>query len=467
MAAAEKTYLPVVAEQSHLYRTGAITASAKDAAIAAAWQTYQNAATQKRNTFRVDQATAAATYRNTIAGAEKTYVNTVTSANETLTNVLTNAQKTLAEGRWDAWLKGSKNLVNLDTETAIADSQNLATAIGNLAEQDRATGFNANNDTTWSVANPFWRALADKAQLSADYIKTTKSAERTYYGRNPWSENQNGAIIDYLQGSRGVLDARRDFEVGAVTAQASLQKNAQAAAGQRDRELADAANALAQARSTYEVSWAQMGNEDHRWKLMESQFPILGSQDGSLATVTGAGTQFIPGLFQQTPKTTTASGTSTGFGGDDLDGYFSEGFLADGVGADSQHRAAPYDEETIGQQAPNRNQLKQPRGLPADDGEVAYETPVAIDQSDSIVSSWLSGGVMLADWVLSLHDRMMLLGTATQIPPAPSDPGKSLQSYIQLQHENMPVEPLNLDAVALVSQDFAFDTNAPWIDTRP
>jgi len=110
------------------------------------------------------------------------------------------------------------------------------------------------------IGNAFWEALAEKADRSAEYITDTKNAERLNYGRASWSENINGAIIDHLLGSRGVLDARRDFEVGMADAAATQNKALQQAAGTRDRELADAGLQPAQARSTYETDWAHLEN---------------------------------------------------------------------------------------------------------------------------------------------------------------------------------------------------------------
>ena len=78
-------------------------------------------------------------------------------------------------------------------------------------------------------------------------------------------------------GASGILDTRRDFEVGTAEAQAVLRKRAQAEAVRRDRELADANLTLAQARSAYVVGWAQMGAEDSQWKLEQSDLPIQGS----------------------------------------------------------------------------------------------------------------------------------------------------------------------------------------------
>ena len=218
MAAAESTYLKVVADKSHDFRTGTITAAARDAAVATAWTSYQNTAIQQRNTYRVNQAGAAATYRNAVAGAEKSQVTTVTTQNETLTNALQDAQATLAQQRWNAWLTGAKSLVNLNAESSISRAQSLVTAIGQLVNEQPVTwsgsGSGSGSGVGYSAPNPFWAALAQKAQLSSDYITATKNAERLYYGRSPWSDNVNGAIIEHQFGTRGVLDARRDYEVG-------------------------------------------------------------------------------------------------------------------------------------------------------------------------------------------------------------------------------------------------------------
>ena len=82
-----------------------------------------------------------------------------------------------------------------------------------------------------------------------------------------------------------------------------LRKGAQAAAGRRDRELADANLRLAQARSSYEVGWAQMGAEDSQGKLERPDLPIQSSSDGTITTITTAGTQLVPGAFKAPPAT--------------------------------------------------------------------------------------------------------------------------------------------------------------------
>ena len=84
MATGEADYLKVVANKWHEFRTGAITAAERDSAISAKWTEFQAAAITKRNTFRVNQATDAATFRNAVVGAAKTHVDAVTTAAETL-----------------------------------------------------------------------------------------------------------------------------------------------------------------------------------------------------------------------------------------------------------------------------------------------------------------------------------------------------------------------------------------------
>ena len=130
---AESKYLKVVANKSHEFRTGAITAEQRDSAIATAWAAYQTTAKGLRNTYRRNQAADAADYRTAIADAEKTLVTTVTTAKETLTNTIEDSQATLNQQRMDEWLTASKSLVNLEANSAINKATSLATAITQLA----------------------------------------------------------------------------------------------------------------------------------------------------------------------------------------------------------------------------------------------------------------------------------------------------------------------------------------------
>jgi hypothetical protein len=329
MATAEANYLKVVAEKWHDFRTGAITAAQRDEAIATSWTEFQNAAAQKRNTSRIAQAEDAATFRNTVAGAAKTHIDAVTAAQETLTNSLQNGQKTLTQQKADAWLTASKGLVNLDTESTIQRAQGLAAAIGELAGEDRV--HVDNGQSGYEIDNPFWVALSQKANQSAEYMADMKNAERLYYGRSPWSETVNGAVIDHMNGTRGVMDARRDFEVGMADAAATQNKALQQAGGTRDRELADAGLQLAQARSTYETDWANLNLESSNWKLDQPTLPITGDVDGTISLTAGVGTTFVPGWFS-VPRLSEAeisATTATGFSSLDLDYFFTGGLMPD------------------------------------------------------------------------------------------------------------------------------------------
>ncbi len=334
MATAEANYLKVVAGKWHEFRTGAITATQRDEAIATSWTEFQTAAAQKRNTFRIAQAEDAATFRNTVAGAAKTHIDAVTAAQETLTNSLQNGQKTLTQQKADAWLTASKGLVNLDTESTIQRAQGLAAAIGELAGEHPV--YVDNGQSGYTFDNPFWVALAQKANQSAEYMADMKNAERLYYGRSPWSETVNGAVIDHMNGTRGVLDARRDFEVGMADAAATQNKALQQAGGTRDRELADAGLQLAQARSTYETDWANLNLESSDWKLDQPTLPINGTVDGTISLTAGVGTTFVPGWFS-VPRLSEAglsATTSTGFSSLDLDYFFTGGLMPDMPGSD-------------------------------------------------------------------------------------------------------------------------------------
>ncbi|GDX93652.1 hypothetical protein LBMAG46_36610 [Planctomycetia bacterium] len=257
----------------------------------------------------------------------------MTAAQETLTNSLQDGQKSLNQQKADAWLTASKALVNLDTESTIQRAQGLAGAIGELAGDDRV--HVENGQSGYDIDNPFWVALAQKADRSAEYIADTKNAERLYYGRSPWSETVNGAVIDHMNGTRGVLDARRDYEVGTADAAATQNKALQHSAGTRDRELADAGLQLAQARSTYETEWAGLNLETSDWKLDQPTLLITGDVDGTISLTTGVGTRFVPGWFS-VPHIDgePSASTSTGFNSLDLDQYFTSGLMPDMPGSD-------------------------------------------------------------------------------------------------------------------------------------
>ena len=284
VAVAEKAYLTVVANKSHEFRTGAITEETKNAAISAAWTTYQSTVTAKRHTYRHDQAADAATYRNAVAEAEKTRVNNVSAANETLTTTVENAEALLDQQKWDAWLTGSKALVNLNADSTIARATSLATALGGLASQN--TSYDNNGV---AILHPFWTALAEKVDLSAGHIADIKNAEREYYAG--WTSTQivNGQTVTLTTG--GVLDARRNFAVNASRAKADLHIGTVTAAGVYQREVASAGSQLAHARSTYETDWAALNLESSGWSLGNPYLWLTSGAGGSTgSSTTGSST---------------------------------------------------------------------------------------------------------------------------------------------------------------------------------
>ena len=70
--------------------------------------------------------------------------------------------------------------MNLDTESSIEQAESLADAIGELAGENPVTQSSNGSSYGTSSAHPFWTALHDKAERSAEYITTTKTAERLY-----------------------------------------------------------------------------------------------------------------------------------------------------------------------------------------------------------------------------------------------------------------------------------------------
>ena len=429
MATGEADYLKVVANKWHEFRTGAITAAERDSAISAKWTEFQAAAITNRNTFRVDQATDAATFRNAVVGAAKTHVDAVTTAAETLNDGLQNAQKTLATSKWNAWLTASKGLVNLDAESTIAKAESLAVAIDELATENPVSGFSGSGQTqtNWSAPNPFWTALAAKADQSAEYIADTKNAERLYYGRSPWSDNVNGAIIEHQFGTRGVLDARRDYEVGMSDATATQNKALQHTAGTRDRELAAAAAQLAQSRGAYEISWANLNLESSGWHLDQSALPITGADDGTISVTPGAGTNFVPGWFSvpRLSEAGSSSSTSTGFNATDLDSYFMAGLMPDMPGTEPV---------TSGKVSRDDSRFTSAFGIPAEqDGNQITPGPIMVQQGDDdpgytppTTITVAAGAGEFLDWFVGLYKSDESSVVLPGKPPAPGNLDASL-----------------------------------------
>lgn len=205
--------------------------------------------------------------------------------------------------RFDEWLTASKSLVNLEANSAINISTSLATTINQLAVGGSSASQMSGDGTTLpaTTITSFWVALGEKAQMSTDRITMVKYAERTYYGSTAWTEVVNGVTVNHANGTRGTLDARRDFEVNVSQATATLNKATMQAAGARDRSIATAAWNLAQSRNTYETSWAALDLDSSGWSLGDSSLVMMGFGGSSTATTTTT--------TNTTTVTTTGGGT--------------------------------------------------------------------------------------------------------------------------------------------------------------
>lgn len=264
-------------------------------------------------------------------------------------------------------------------DQATSNAQSLATAISGLASQFPDSTAGSSSGTTAATPNSFWTALAQKAQASADFIATTKTAERYYYGSTPWADYVNGAVIDHSFGSKGILDARRDFEVDSAAAAATLNKGLQSQVSQRDLKFADATLQLAKARSSYETGWAALNVDSSGFVLSTPGLPIGGANDGTITVTANVGTQFVPGAFSVPPATTTVS-TSTGFSTSSIGSFTSGGYLPETKKTDSVMKGAIAAEAsgvpgTLGGQSGTGGQTTPTVPVPDAGDSPAYDPP--------------------------------------------------------------------------------------------
>ena|GEM_PF-2553133 len=95
--------------------------------------------------------------------------------------------------------------------------------------------------------NPFWLALANKADLAADYLGSVNRAKTDYLvGR---TEIVGGDLVVQLP---GMLQHQADLQISQSAATRDFNKATVQASGQRDRTLAGARTDLASAKGTWE-----------------------------------------------------------------------------------------------------------------------------------------------------------------------------------------------------------------------
>ena len=186
-----------------------------------------------------------------MATADQTQINTVTQARELYTNSVEDERHEATVDRANDWVSKISQLVRLNATSSNGLAQSLADAIRNMATQYPVTtigGMSALGQPMGvSQANPFWMALADKAELAADYLSSVNRAQTNYLtGR---TEIVGGDVAIMLP---GMLQHQADLRISQSAATRDYNKATVEAAGQRDRTLANARTNLAAAKGTWE-----------------------------------------------------------------------------------------------------------------------------------------------------------------------------------------------------------------------
>jgi len=224
----------------------------RDASIAAAWTTYQTEVRRLRQEFQTAQAADNAALRNAMATADQTQINAVTQARELYTNSVEDERHEATVDRANDWVSKISQLVRLNATSSNGLAQSLADAIRNMATQYPVTtigGMSALGQPMMGVsqANPFWMALANKAELAADYLSSVNRAQTNYLtGR---TEIVGGDVAILLP---GMLQHQADLRISQSAATRDYNKATVEAAGQRDRTLANTRTNLAAAKGTWE-----------------------------------------------------------------------------------------------------------------------------------------------------------------------------------------------------------------------
>ena len=241
MAEKEKTYLTEVTEANHSFNTDDIDAAGRDALIAAAWQTYQNDVTLLRQNFKVDQTADNATLRTDVGTANSTRVDAVADAREGYTQQVEDTRHDATEAGLHDWVAKISQIVMLNATTSNGLATSLATSIRGLAGQSSGS----------SGAGAFWSALADKADLAADYVQSLNKAKTDYLvGKNVvhsefFFDGQTIQQIDSVVHTPGMLEHQAEFQINVSEALRDYNVEVTAAQNVRDRSEATAYSTLA------------------------------------------------------------------------------------------------------------------------------------------------------------------------------------------------------------------------------
>ena len=186
-----------------------------------------------------------------MATADQTQINAVTQARELYTNSAEDERHEATVDRANDWVSKISQLVSLNATSSNGLAQSLADAIRNMATQYPVTtigGMSALGQPMGvSQANPFWMALANKAELAADYLSSVNRAQTNYLtGR---TEIVGGDLAIMLP---GMLQHQADLRISQSAATRDYNKATVETAGQRDRTLANARTNLAAAKGTWE-----------------------------------------------------------------------------------------------------------------------------------------------------------------------------------------------------------------------
>lgn len=186
-----------------------------------------------------------------MATADQTQINAVTQARELYTNSVEDERHEANVDRANDWVSKISQLVRLNATSSNGLAQSLADAIRNMATQYPVTtigGMSALGQPMGvSQANPFWMALANKAELAADYLSSVNRAQTNYLtGR---TEIVGGDLAIMFP---GMLQHQADLQISQSAATRDYNKATVEAAGQRDRTLANARTNLAAAKGTWE-----------------------------------------------------------------------------------------------------------------------------------------------------------------------------------------------------------------------
>ena len=186
-------------------------------------------------------------------------MNAVTQARELYTNGVEDERYDATVDRTTDWVNKISQLVVLNANSSNGLAQSLADAIRNTATQypvAMISGMNALGQPEGvSQANPFWLALANKADLAADYVTSVNRAKAEYLvGESTTVDSGPYKIMvcapNGLIGT-GMLQHQAELRISQSAAARDYNKATVQAEAQRDRTLASARTNLAAAKGTW------------------------------------------------------------------------------------------------------------------------------------------------------------------------------------------------------------------------